>query len=506
MNLPYRWVRNLVQLQEKRPYHFTTVAAFAGFVGAVRLLEEWALGHCSIQDYLARLNLNFSFYLLCFFSYTAAMRPLVGPPWRKTINVILIGVFCGMLPPLVDVVFNGLQGQCYAYVHLSDWSLGIYDPAQRMSIGEAGVLWFTIALCGTYVWVKTASIARAVAGLVAGYLAVLLNASLLFTAAMWLVPAMGGSPAGFHLTAIQLTACLGLYLALQPRLAAGLAKRANHALPFGLIFLVGAAFAEGLTASVFLQSGLALFGFVVAIAQNDLYDADDDAPQGRKPYLDRHDVAALDAIFLAFALNAVQYRSALGAAMIIFWIASFLYNHPSYRAKAYFPSNLKIEGVWGVSACLMGVAAALESGVAAREGRLQQIREPALAEGFDWPTVIMLLLVFGGWSVVAALKDYKDVRADRSAGVQTLYTLVFKGGWGLRRLHRWLTLTVAVGLSLPFGLAAAIGRVHPATTLLGIVAGVVVFALMSGPPSSRRFEGVLGVLSAYLGVWVLLLI
>jgi hypothetical protein len=140
-------------------------------------------------------------------------------------------------------------------------------------------------------------------------------------------------------------------------------------------------------------------------------------------------------------------------------VVSFLYSYPFYRGKRYFPSNLKIEGVWGAASFLTGAISALENQASAGPfwgGPAAPVLGP-----FPWQTVVAAALVFGGYSVVAALKDYKDWEADLQAGVQTLYTLAQRRSWPFLRVHRLIVALAAICLALPCPLLAWAGRFPP---------------------------------------------
>ncbi len=504
---PRGWFGRIVRLQEGRPYHLLTVLCFAAFVGLVRLAEELALGLRPVDHLPARALQFVSFYLMAFFSYTAALRLVVPQPWRRTINVVLIGILCGIVPPLIDLAVYGRAGFGYAFAPLSRWAAWIYAPAAGFTLGESAVLWATVALCGLYTLHKTGSPLRATAGLALGYGAALFNSSAMFTLAShlgeWLSP-RARLPS--DTVTWQLGATLALYLALQPGLARGLARRLSHALPFGLIYLAGAAFKGGLDARVAAGALLPLFAFCVAIAQNDHHDHDADAPQGRERYLDAEDVALLDALMLGLTLALLLAGSLVGVGLLVFFVAAVLYNHPAYRAKAFFPSNLKIEGAWGAAACFAGVAAAAERGVPVLHCALDPLPAQALARAFDVPTLALLLLVFGGWSLVAGLKDYKDVRADRRAGVRTIYTLALRRGWGLRRTHQALKLAACGALLAPFPLLHAAGRVPLGAGAGGLLLAGALWAAMSSAPSARRFQWALAAINGYLAYVTVLLV
>ena len=79
---------------------------------------------------------------------------------------------------------------------------------------------------------------------------------------------------------------------------------------------------------------------------------------------------------------------------------------------------------------------------------MQQVPPWAPGQSLDtrltgpFPTSVCFgaLLAFAGHSVLAILKDYKDWQGDLSARVQTVYTLAYRRGYSVDRLHAQVTM------------------------------------------------------------------
>jgi 4-hydroxybenzoate polyprenyltransferase len=111
--------------------------------------------------------------------------------------------------------------------------------------------------------------------------------------------------------------------------------------------------------------------------------------------------------------------------------------------------------------------------------------------------------VFLGFSLVAALKDHKDIDADRAAGVTTIYTLAERRGWPLERVHRIVVTLSCVALLLPMPLLASIERA-PWAASVAPLPFVALLAFVSWR-SRGRFGWTLLLVSAVLASLVITL-
>jgi 4-hydroxybenzoate polyprenyltransferase len=179
---------------------------------------------------------------------------------------------------------------------------------------------------------------------------------------------------------------------------------------------------------------------------------------------------------------------------------SFLYSYPYYRAKLYFPSNLKVEGVWGVASFLIGLTGALEHQlngmprweIAGAESYGAFLHSPGPG------AVVAAFLVFGGHTLIAILKDYKDVEADSLAGVGTVYTLSQRRGLSLGRVHLWVSVATLICIALPLPLLYASNMITMPWVLGGLLA-VMPFFFVIGKVSERgKFNVFLWLMTGYL--------
>lgn len=502
-NYPMRWFANIARLLEKREYSVYRIFLFSLFVGSVRLFSEWAMGGVYPRIPLSALVLVAGFYWFSFFVFTAVLAILVDQPWRVSINVILVGVFLGIFPPILDLMISGTGFQ-YGYVwNAGDWKWMIYNPEHHITPGEAIVLWAVIVFTALYVAHKTRSAARTLGAIALAYGAVFLIATVLADLAERIRHHLDwpGDHRVVTLGLLQVIATLVLYLALQPRLRKGLARRVPHALPFVLFCFLGSAIFDTVSVTTWIYGFIVFLAGLVALGQNDYFDAVEDTSQGREGYLDLEDVR-----FLTITGVCGIVVLAAGNATVIFpavtaLAAMSLYNFPFYRGKKYFPSNLKIEGVWGFTAFAFGIVAAVEHAAFAGPrwwaSGVPVPRNPEALQAFDGVTIIAMLLAFGGFTLVAALKDYKDMEADHAAGVQTLYTLAVRRNWNLKRVHFTVITVSAVAIALAPVLLAGAGKIPGFLMAGGPIAGAMLWLQMSGPPSPRDFRRALITLTLY---------
>ena len=539
LTLPYRWIERIIMLREKQEYAFATVLAFAVFVGLVRILLEFMVCSPGLYASFAGYLSYVTFYLMNAFLYATAIRFIIRVDWRKSMNVVLIGVFVGIFPPLIDTLVLGVHTFRYAYNFswLEGWRWLIYNPQAHISPGEAFTLWFTILLLPLYVWVKTRSPWRTLAGFAAGYAVVFFYVTVVASAAASLLklgfvpmlraterPMIDGlerawrassNPAEVHAltqkltalrfhydelaialtTAIQVLVAVIAYLILNPRLARHLLLRSGHSLPFALLTLLGAAatryFAPEMSTHSWVGLVPALFvalcvfhAFNVAVVQNDHFDRHEDR-RGPLPYLDLHDMHFFNASMWFLAITAFSVRPRVGAFLLLFQLVSVLYNYDFYRGKRFFPANYKIEAIWGWSAFMAGAYTVIHP----------------RAEVPD-AVLVMSFLVFGGWSLFNAFKDYKDIREDYRAGIQTAYVLLKKRGRSLHAFHFWLRRLMAVGFLVPLPFFYGWGADPRVLIGVGVLTVVPLWWALGRAPVKSTVEITLGIVSLYLAALI----
>jgi len=480
------WIRRIVYFQEKRTYHFYTILIFALFVGCIRSLEEVMLAHRMYES--SHVFNSCAFYFLIIWSFTLLVSLLAGVDWRKAIHAVLIGVFLGIFPPIIDVLIYGIGGFKYGYFTgmPSLRQLLLFEPSKGFPIGEGVILWATTGFTAYYVWLKTGKWTRTLLGGVLAY-ALLLNAGGLIP---WVSACLENR---FHLlyiillSIVQILAAVTFYFILKPTMAARLLTRSLHCVPFILLTFLGSTLSGGITPMTFIMAGLVFFAGVVTLAQNDYFDKAEDALDGRIDYLDRQDVLFFNTTFLALMLLLYNTGGYLYLPLVIMFICSVLYNYDFYRAKRFFPGNYKIEGIWGMGSFLSGIMC---------QGAIV----------FSKEILIYTFLVFGGWSLVSTFKDYKDIDADRSVGNQTGYMILMKTGLSLEQAHKIVSTVIILCFCVPSVWLFFLPVPRMLAVLIPIITiSALAFALQK-PPSKAAVKTLLIITSGYLFVLLLLLV
>lgn len=512
--LPYRWVGHIADLLEKRPFNVVTIFCFTLFVALGRLTLEWIGGRAPASISLDWLSFCI-FYWFSFYAYAGLIGIFAPGTWRQRANVVLVGIFCGLLPPLLDLAIYGIGHFRYSYFWSfpSGWNWYIYNPIYAIPAGEALVLWLTIIFTACYIHYRFHTPHKTLLASIGAYaVTVIISGGM-----VWLSSHLADSTniqghwsKLFFLLCCEIYFTIMIYLALSPNLTKHLIYRLLHALPFVALLFAGAAFV-GHWPRVTLWTALCLLVFIaVALVQNDYYDQIEDRAQGRSSPVAAADVQFFTICGALLLLVLGISNSALLLPLGLFFVAAVIYSFPLYRGKAYFPANIKIEGVWAASAFFAGVVTAWEHQLAG--GNMFSVKtafwgitqNPAV--GFTPSLLWAVFLVFGGWSLLSTIKDYKDIQGDFATGVQTVYTLALRRGWNVERLQKRFALLACVLLVLPLPLLWAIGRL-PQLALWGMVAAPGWFRLICHANSEGGFRRFLLVLTLYLAAlaWALTL-
>lgn len=502
--IPYRWFTNVADLLEKRPFHPAAVFSFCCFVGIGRICLEWLGGRTPTTPWADIVGFVV-FYWFGFFSYGLLLGLLVPGAWRRRINVILIGLFCGLIPPFIDLAIYGIGNFRYTYLwdFPATWSWALYNPEHRVPMGEAIVLWSTIAFTSLYVHYRTQSIMRGAAAALGAYAVV----AWIGGGVAWLAQRMAaavevhGPNSRLHfLLALELFFSATVYLAMQPRLAGHLARRMLHAIPLTGLFFCGSAFAGKILPVSYWVATILTFLAAATLVQNDHYDRADDEAQHRPPYADGSDAAFFTIVGALLLMTLAIGHSVLLLPLGLYYVTSILYNFPFYRGKKHFPANIKMEGVAAAAAFLAGLMTAWEHGAAGINMFNFQTSFWTKANhmaGIVPETVWAVCLVFGGWSLLATLKDFKDVAADSAGGVQTVYTLALRRGYDIRVLQRKITAISVFCLALPMPLLIAIGKLPAMWLWPAAVFAAAFYGILRRYEDAAGFRLFLALLSAF---------
>jgi hypothetical protein len=509
-----RFLSNLITLQEKRAFHGENVVFFAFFVGSMRLLlEVFLVGYDGTPTMRYEL-LYVSWYFMCFFVFGLPVRVLAPPPWERRINVMLVGLFLGFVPPIIDVSISGWgeavighRGFAYAYVQdfPEGWPLLMIDRERRMPPGEGIVLWLAVAFTGVYLGLRTKSMWRTLAGVAMAYAACVFVGAIMPTLAAALRKSRFPDEGfGWMLIYAQLAVASVFYLFFYRfSLALHVAARFVHALPLIGVSMVGYAWVKPLDARALVAVVLVAVSGVMTIVQNDHWDDLEERPDAPER-VRRHDVVIVQFLWALLVAALLASDSVLAVILLVYGVASYLYNAPLYRGKRYFPANLKLEGLWGGAAFLIGVFAAALPGLieaAVHRSFASRITTDMSMMPFSWghgaAVAVAAFLAFGGWSVLATLKDEKDVATDERLGSQTVFTLLVRRGIVEAKVRRVVRALSFVFLSIAGWAPFVLGRVPwPYALVLTGLAGLV--AVLRLREKGTEFRVMLVLISAHL--------
>lgn len=527
--LPKRWLINIISIQEKKHYNFYVVLIFAGFVGILRYTLEFMLAHKNFLSLNVSLVQHLVFYLHCIFIYTLILRLFIASlSWKQIVPLVLIGVFLGIFPPVLDVLLYGVGEFKYGYVvkFEEDWSWLIYNLDAKVPLGEASVLFTTIFFVAVVVYVKTHSLIKTLLSLLLAYGAVFFYGGILPLVADFVfqymqsdfvfsanvtalsVSNLGGFSKPIQVSLFQLLLCLIIYFILNPVLFFGLLRRLNHAIPVVLTCLLGFSVYQPLDAYAVMMALCMLFAALVVIVQNDFFDIDEDKKQGRNNYVNKDDVAFFNSLFAILIILFIFSGNFSGYMLLLFFLVSILYNYDIYRGKKYFPTNYKIEGIAGLSAYLAGVAMMISthyalSGDALNVDQFARIKDygsvlPQLYnEVWTADYLWIAFFVFGGWSILSVIKDYKDIESDQHVGNQTAYTLLLKKGVSIQKFHKLYTAALSLSMFIPLFWLNNSGA-HIAFKILLVLLTLGFFITINGSPNKQTVARGLGLANFYL--------
>lgn len=480
------FIRKLIQLQERRKYRLYTVLVFVIFVGIGRGLEESILFRTPLRN--SEILTFLPFYFSIAFLLTLVLSKIVAQPFQKVVNPVLVGVFLGLFPPAVDFFFNSSSNIFYGYYFLQNFSelpyLG-YKPEFNFPLGEAVIIWASVIFCGIYVWVKTSSVLRSFLALLGGYIVFLWQGSFLPMCVGYFYLGEISTIAQardldettlkiflYYIAFWQCFSAIVVYFILRLELLRLFFKRILHLLPFKIAVFCGSAFAGAFEAKTALAMGLIGLVAFIASLHNHFYDRHAKVVQAE-------DIHFFNVIFIMAAVFLFFTGNRFVLPIIIAFALSFLYHYPFYRGKKVFPANLKIEGVWGMCSFLAGLLAV---------GSVETLPDN---------TYLYILFTLGGFSLIAALKDMKDIRSDFRAHVSTLFIFCYKKGVRLSKVRNILYLLALGSFLIPIAYLLTFSYWLEALILtLPILTAIIL--LRQGSSKAQWFQKFLFLTNTYL--------
>jgi len=153
-----------------REQHPLAPAIVIAFVSVGRLILESSLGDSAVNTIavLHGLVITGTFYLATFLLFCLLIRLALGLSFEQASKVSSVGLFFGLLPPLLDMLLGTAdKGR---YVYFSDFTFSLF--AHDQPFGESIVLWALIAACGFFGFIVTRSFFRAFCALVGAYMVI----------------------------------------------------------------------------------------------------------------------------------------------------------------------------------------------------------------------------------------------------------------------------------------------------------------------------------------------
>lgn len=487
-----RPLAQLISRQRRRPYHPYPLLIFCVFTGLMRgilelLLHDTPLGNA---DFLAFVP----FYTLLAMLLSLLLSRFAGLAYTEVQKSLLMGIFLGLFPPLIDFLLRPGAKAFYGYYYLWDLSrlpwLG-FMPEFNFPAGECATIWLSILFCALYIAATGGGWLKAIGAAAGAYAIFIFMGSLLPMLVARLTVNITNETAARALDPMQLRGVLtrlmftqtllafGVYLLLEPKILKLVRYRVTHTLPFVALTVLGGLMAEATAVHIAQAALLILICGIALTVQNDHHDAAEDRRE-KTTTPERYHVMVINWLTVMAIAATHQFESRAAMATLVAYLCGLLYNYPFYRARNIFPANLKIEGIWALSAFLAGA-----------------LLNPRLA---GTPTVLLTaFLVFGGWSLLSMLKDAKDAEDDAANRVRTIFTLLADHGFAHQKTGRILVLTAIVLFLVPSLIVLFLGR-SEAAALSGALA-LLLIAVVLMKPSEKSFNLFLLALTLYLSGW-----
>lgn len=427
----------LIKKQQARPHSFSGLLIVSIFTGILRAIEEFIFFDAPLD---IRVGISMIYFYFCAgFFYTVLLHKVTGFDYRRVQNIAYLGVLLGMLPPVIDLIFNGFNTSVkYSYYFLYDFEFFpwfFFSRTMNLPAGESFTVWLTILLASFYTLYLTRNIFRLIVTFIFGYLFFITVMAFIPIVILRLLSGIEitNSNMSYYVQIINYSTLLqpyaylillvGLFFILYPRFVTHLSKRALHITPFILINLVGSAMHNIKGYEPVLTTLTLFFIFLMALIQNDYYDRINDKGQNNRIRVTKKELEFSYIISGLLILWLIMTAQAAALPVIVIFVLTILYHHPLFRVKRFFPGAIKIEGAWG--------------GLSFLSGTLIQFNHNLAQQ-----TVIAFVLIAGGWSVISSLKDLKDTRFDYRNGIMTVYTFFYNKSVKLKTIHRNVSVII----------------------------------------------------------------
>lgn len=423
-------IKKLIAYQEKKKFYAVSFFIFIVFVGIVRGLQEKLIFRDPIL-YSHEFLIIISFYSVMYLQTVLILKLIIKTKSTRLFSVSLLGLFLGLFPPLIDFLFLSARFDTFRYsyqmyVFSSDnfiWSQLLFyiNPMRMMGIGESVVIWATIFFTAYYVYLKK-NFRSAVVAWLAMYFGFILQSILLPSLVYEFFYYLKGkgfdhlSRSIFYIAYFQLLLSIAFCFLIFSSLRKSTLKRLPHVLPFLSIAISGIIIRNLWGIDAFFLVVTVTFLFYAIASQNDYYDKKLDRMRKKNIQTSYMAMVFLNGIMMLLIIFLFANNHNYSLVLTIILLTSFLYHSDFYRGKKELLTNMKIEAVWGGGAFL--TALLLDA---------QKILSNIELE--------MTFLLFGGWSLISNLKDFKDLRHDYRDDYRTLPVTLMMKGYSLKKIY-----------------------------------------------------------------------
>jgi hypothetical protein len=421
-------IERAISWHERLPSAAPHVIAVILFVSIVRLgLETFPNSNIDITVTMLRSITLLSFYAGSFFIFLFAASLIFSKGGVLYRPIIMLSVFGGIAPPFITLLASLFTprafGVAYSYFGAFDWNF--FSPTQPL--GEGIGIWLGIFAVAAYVSYRKRSIAYFFIGLSVFYAVAQFSGWFWAMEAEYLAHALSPlkpSTPYFPLFAMDfMWAILSIaaYVWMRRGHFAATLKRFHYTIGRGALVLSGA----WLAGSVSLLSGIEALALVLAAmlvqAENDYYDKSDDEVSGRASTLTQDDLIFVRFFMALLALPFLVIQPLVSLCIGLCFLLGFAYNHPLFRLKKHFVTASLIQAGGSFLCLLIGILSS--SWYVVTSGEL-------------W-SIAAISIVLG---ILANIKDYKDLIADKKAGIVTLHLWLERFGVSPKKTQRTLVV------------------------------------------------------------------
>lgn len=354
----------------------------------------------------------FLFYLGMYFINLLVLKVIMRDKIQNLFGYVLLGVWLGILPPILDLFNPNILHQTYDYIKHFDWNLVSIEE----SYGESITVWLWIFLFTGFVYYKKRNLLIAIVSFFSIYLVVQLvafysglivekfslfilhrqNSSMMY-AVWWL------SVSFFIFSFLN-------YFEIKTALF-----RAYHSLIWPMLIFLGSKMAVSFYPDLNVIMYLMFLNFICVLCENDYYDKELDEKGDRFNRIDVNILVFCYLFQLSITFIMLYINTFTGLCFILFNLITFYYHYPSLRLKKHFITSSFCES-FAAFICLL-------IGGLSKKG----MPENQIMMGF-------YILIAFAFYIISNIKDYKDIKSDDLGGINTIYVYFSKRGYSYKKV------------------------------------------------------------------------